>query len=152
MTSAFISYSAQDEQLAKNLYSATKLAGIETFLAGISINPGSSWTEEIFDHLEKATWVFFLATKNSISSPAVQQELGASLVKKKTIIPLLIDINPGELPGWVGAYQAIDLRSGPDVLHKTLEQIAEKIKIDKFWAGIIMGAIIVGLLVLVTRS
>ena len=71
---------------------------------------------------------------------------------KKTIIPLLIDILPEELPGWVGNHQAIDLKSSPEVLHATISQIAEKIKIDKFWAGVIVGAIIIGLLVLMSKS
>ena len=152
MSSAFISYSVKDEHLARGLYSATSMAGIETFLASISIEPGSKWTDVIFDKLDTADWVFFLASKNSITSPAVQQELGASLMQKKTIIPLLIDILPEELPGWVGNHQAIDLKSSPEVLHATISQIAEKIKIDKFWAGVIVGAIIIGLLVLMSKS
>ena len=64
MSSAFISYSIKDERLAKGLYKAASMAGIETFMAGISIEPGSNWTEEIFDKLEKADWVFFIASKN----------------------------------------------------------------------------------------
>lgn len=152
MSSAFISYSAKDEQLAKSLYSATTMAGIETFLASISIEPGSNWTAAIFKRLEKADWVFFLASKNSIASAAVQQELGASLIQKKTIIPLLIDVSPTELPGWVGNHQAIDLKSSPEVLHNAISKIAEKIKVDKFWAGVIVGAIVIGLLVLITKK
>lgn len=152
MSSAFISYSVKDEQLARSLYSAITMAGIETFLASISIEPGSRWTTAIFKNLEQADWIFFLASKNSISSAAVQQELGASLVQKKTIIPLLIDISPEELPGWVGSYQAIDLKSSPEKLHDAISKIAEKIKVDKFWAGLIVGAIIIGLLMLIVKK
>jgi len=152
MGSAFISYSVKDERLAKGLYSAISLAGIETFLASISIEPGRKWTDVIFEQLEKADWVFFLASKNSVNSPAVQQELGASLIQKKTIIPLLVDIAPEDLPGWVGGHQAIDLKSSPEVLHEAISKIAEKIKIDKFWAGVIVGAIVIGLLVLIAKS
>ena len=152
MTAAFISYSVKDDHLAKGLYSAMTMAGIETFLAGISIDPGNNWTDTIFEKLNKSDWVFFLASKNSCNSQAVQQELGASLIQKKTIIPLLVDITPEELPGWVGNHQAIDLRSSPELLRKTIGQIAEKIKIDKFWAGVIVGAIVVGLLVLIAKS
>lgn len=152
MSSAFISYSVKDEQLARSLYSATTMAGIETFLASISIEPGSRWTTAIFKNLEQADWIFFLASKNSISSAAVQQELGASLVQKKTIIPLLIDISPEELPGWVGSHQAIDLKSSPEKLHDAISKIAEKIKVDKFWAGLIVGAIIISLLMLIAKK
>ena len=152
MSSAFISYSVKDERLAKGLYSANTMAGIETFLAGISIEPGTNWTDSIFNKLEEADGVFFLASKNSISSAAVQQELGASLIQRKTIVPLLIDITPEKLPGWVGNHQAIDLRSSPEVQHEAISAIAEKIKIDKFWCGVIVGAIIVGLILLLAKS
>jgi hypothetical protein len=142
----------KDEHLAKGLHSAISMAGIETFLASISIEPGSNWTEAIFDKLQKSDWVFFLASNNSIKSAAVQQELGASLIQKKTIIPLLIDIAPEELPGWVGNHQAIDLKSSPEALNEAITKIADQIKIDRFWAGVIVGAIIVGLIVLIAKK
>lgn len=152
MSSAFISYSVKDENLARGLYSATSLAGIETFLASISIDPGSNWTDEIFNKLDKADWVFFIASKNSISSSAVQQEIGASLIQKKTIIPLLIDISPQELPGWVGNHQAIDINASPELLYTAIAKIAEKIKVDQFWVNVIAAAIVIGLLVLIAKS
>jgi len=152
MAKAFISYSFKDEYLANGLYSAMNMAGIDTFLAGISIEPGKKWSNVIFENLKKADWVFFIASKNSCNSQAVQQELGASLIQNKTIIPLLVDIKPEELPGWVGKHQAIDLKSSPELLHKAIGQIAEKIKVERFWAGLIVGAIVIGLLVLIAKS
>ena len=143
MTSAFISYSAKDERIAAQLHHALRMAGIETFMAGISIEPGKKWTEEIFSNLKDAGWVFFLATKNSCASQSVQQELGASLVQAKTIIPVLIDIEAKELPGWVDRHQAIDFKKAPEQLHASIAKIAEQIKIDKFWAGFAVGALIV---------
>lgn len=152
MSSAFISYSTKDEALAQKLYSLISMAGIETFLASISIDPGSNWTDVIFEKLEKADWVFFLATKSACESQAVQQEIGASLIQKKTIIPVLIDITPEQLPGWVGNHQAISLKDSPEVLHATIERIAEKIKVDKFWAGIIVGILLAALVFLIAKS
>jgi hypothetical protein len=128
------------------------MAGIETFLAGISLEPGCKWTDVIFDRLDKAEWVFFLASKSSIHSPAVQQELGASLMQKKIIIPLLIDITPEELPGWIGNHQAINLKGNQDDLRKTVAQIAEKIKVDKFWAGVIATVFVIGLVAFLSKS
>ena len=152
MATAFISYSSKDEHLANGLYSAMTMAGIDTFLARISIEPGKKWTKVIFENLKKADWVFFIASKTSCNSQAVQQELGASLIQNKTIIPLLVDIKPEELPGWVGRHQAIDLRSSPEILNKAIRRIAEKIKVEKFWAGVILGAIVIGLIVLISKS
>lgn len=152
MSTAFISYSTKDSRLALGLHSAMTMAGISTFLAEISIEAGKKWSEVIFESLAKSDWVFFLASKNSISSPAVQQELGASLSHNKQIIPLLIDITPEELPQGVDKHQAIDIRSSPEKLHAVISEIAKKIKVDEFWAGVIVGAILVGLMVLVAKS
>ena len=142
MPSAFISYSSLDEEMAENLHRVLEKAGIDTFMAAVSIEPGKNWSEVIFENLSKATWVFFLATKNSCESQTVQQELGASLATDKTIIPLLVDINPEKLPGWVDRYQAIDIRESPELLRTTIEKISEKIKVDEFWSGVIFAVII----------
>lgn len=148
MTSAFISYSVKDEEISTKLHNALTTMGIPTFMAGISIEPGEEWTESIFSNLKEAEWVFFIASKSSCESKAVQQELGASLINDKIIIPILTDITPEELPGWINRYQAIDIHQAPELLHKTIEKISEKIKTDKFWTGVIVGALIIGLIVL----
>ena len=141
MPGAFISYSSKDEEIAKNLHRVLEKAGIDTFMAAVSIEPGKNWSEAIFENISKATWIFFLATRNSCESQAVQQELGASLATDKTIIPLLVDVNPEELPGWVDRYQAIDLRNSPELLRATIEKISGEIEVDKFWSGVIVTAI-----------
>ncbi len=89
MSKIFISYSAKDEHIAKQLHDALTQVGAEPFLAGVSLQPGVNWTDEIFRNLKTAQWVFFIATQASCSSPAVQQELGASLIQDKHIIPIL---------------------------------------------------------------
>ncbi len=146
MVNAFISYSSKDEVTAQKLHSMLSMAGIQTFMAGISINPGKNWTDEIFEHLRKANWVFFLATKDSIKSSAVQQELGASIITKKILIPILIDITVEDLPVWIDRHQAIDIKNSPEVLNRTIEAISDEIKVDKFWAGVIVGALVILLL------
>lgn len=145
MATAFISYSSHDEEIAKQLHGALSQAGIPAFLAAISIEPGKKWTEEIFRNLQEATWVFFLASRHSCASPSVQQELGASLVQKKVIIPVLLDITPEGLPGWIDRHQAIDPKKAPELIRKTIDSIAEKIKVDRFWAGVIVGALVLWL-------
>lgn len=152
MSCAFISYSTKDEEIATKLHNGLTKLGVPTFMAGISIEAGDNWTDKIFSNLNDADWVFFIASRNSCDSQAVQQELGASLSQKKTIIPILIDITPEELPGWVGKHQAIDINQAPEMLHKTIEKIAERIQVDKFWAGVIVGAIVIGLMVLMKKQ
>jgi len=145
LSSLFISYSSKDEALAREIHSLASEAGIKTFLAVISIEAGDKWTKIIFEELEKAEWVFYLASKNSINSPAVHQELGASFSQKKTIIPILVDISIKELPVWINTHQAIDLSASPDLLARTISKIAKEIKKDKFWLFVIIGVIIMAL-------
>lgn len=147
MPDAFISYSSEDEETAKILCRVLEAAGIDTFMAALSIEPGKNWSEAIFENLSKATWIFFLATRNSCESQAVQQELGAAMVADKTIIPLLVDISPEKLPGWADRYQAIDIRESPELLRATIEKISEKIKVDKFWNGVVFAAIAIFIIV-----
>ena len=152
MSSAFISYSTKDEKIAKSFYEVTTAVGIKTFLASISIDPGNNWMDEIFKNLNNSDCVFFLASKNSVASAAVQQELGASLIQKKTIVPVLIDVTPEELPGWVVKHQAIYFKNDPEQMKNKILAIAKKIKSDRFWEKIIVGAIVIVPLVLVNRK
>jgi hypothetical protein len=146
MTAAFISYSTKDENIARGLYSALEISGVKTFLASLSIKAGGEWTPTIFKHLEEADWIFFIASKNSCASHAVQQELGASIIQKKTIIPLLIDIEPEELPGWVGKHQAINIKEGTEAIQPVIDSIVEKIKSDKVLAGLLLVLVIGGVI------
>lgn len=152
MSKAFISYSTVDEPIAKQLYAALTNVGVDTFLASISLRGGDGWTEEIFTKLGAADWVFFIASKNACASPSVQQELGASLAHGKTIIPILTDIAPEELPGWTKKHQAIDLRKGPETLRQTIEAIGQKVREDKFWSGVVVGALVVALAALLVKK
>ena len=151
MSKAFISYSVKDADAAMQLHGALTQVGVETFLAGISLEAGSDWTQEIFNSLKDAEWVFFLASKNSIGSHAVQQELGASLIQEKIIIPILLDVSPEELPGWVNKHQAIDSRNNPESLKKTIESIGKKVKDDKFWSGVVLGGLAVALFAIASK-
>lgn len=146
MSKVFISYSTKDEHIARDIFNALNQVGAEPFLASISLQPGVNWTQEIFNNLKDARWVFFIATKSACASPAVQQELGASLANNKHLIPVLIDISPSELPGWVGQHQAVDARTDIGHLRATIEAIGKTVRDDKFWSGVILGGLAVALL------
>ena len=151
MAKVFISYSTQDENVAQQLYTALSQVGAEPFLASVSIKPGTNWTNEIFDNLNSSQWVFFIATKSSCSSAAVQQELGVSLSQNKKIIPILIDISPEELPGWVGKHQAIDARKDAGHLRATIDAIGQRVKDDQFLSGVMLGGLAVALFAIVSK-
>jgi hypothetical protein len=71
--------------------------------------------------------------------------LGAS----KKLIPIIWEINPEDLPGWINQNQALDLRGGTmDDLEKRIEVIANSMHMEKlgaillFCAGILAAYIL----------
>lgn len=148
----FISYSTKDERLARQIHSQLSQIGAQPFLASLSLAPGTKWTAKIFSALEESDMVFFIASRDACASPAVQQELGASLAHKKLIIPILTDISPEELPGWTKEHQAIDLKSGAESLTHAFAEIGERVRQDKFWTGLMLGALVVALIALLAKK
>jgi len=146
MPHVFISCSTDDEPLAHQLRAALTSVGVDTFVASVSVAAGKNWTDSVFDALRASEWVFFIASKSSCASHFVQQEIGASLAQKKQIIPILIDVAPSELPGWVGQHQAIDARANADQLNRTIAAIGQQVKSQKFWSGVILGGIALALI------
>lgn len=59
MPDVFISYSVQDEKLARFVKDHLIQQKLEVFLASISIEPGHKWTPQIFQALKDSEWVFF---------------------------------------------------------------------------------------------
>lgn len=106
----FISYSKTDSEIARSIHHSLVSLGVETFLAELTIIPGDDWTEEIWDNLRMSDCVIFLASKAACKSPFVQQELGGAKYDSKRIIPIVWDISPSDLPGWIDRSQALDLR------------------------------------------
>jgi hypothetical protein len=124
MSTVFISYSKNDENIAKQIYNALSNAGVDAFLAIFSLQGGQKWSVEIQKKLKKSQYVFFIASKSGVSSAFVQQELGGAISLKKIIIPILIDIEAEDLPGWTNQYHAIDYRKNPDSLWSMIGKIA----------------------------
>lgn len=110
MIDCFVSYTMQDAPLAGFLQQQLESAGVRTFIAPIRIRPGARWSEEIRTRLDESSVVFFLASQAACRSPSVMMEIGAAWAKGKTIIPIIWDMAPEELPGWMKERQAIDLR------------------------------------------
>lgn len=145
MPDIFISHSTEDAVFAERAHRFMEDQGVSVFRAPFSIAPGQNWTAEIKQNLKSAGMVLFLASRTACNSPFVQQELGGAFFGDKRIVPVVWEIAPEQLPGWISQSQAIDIRN------KTVEEIgaafsaiAQKIKIDKrnFWiaAGALVAA------------
>lgn len=122
---------------------------VNAFLAAVDLKAGQEWTEVVWRELARSSWVVFLASKAACQSSYVQQELGMALRDKKTILPVLWNIDPSELPDWMIRFQALDLRGATlEDLRRRVATIASQIKADKNQGLVIAGAIFVGLLLL----
>lgn len=110
MADVFISYSTTDEEFARTAHKALEQQGLSAFLAGMSLKPGDVWGDKIHSALRASPTVLCLMSKAACASPYVNQEFGMALSDAKTIIPVVWDMDPAELPGWLRKFQALDLR------------------------------------------
>lgn len=143
MPDIFISYSTTDERVAQFMRQHLSDEGVQVFLASASLQPGQQWSQEILNALRGSSWVLFLASRAACASPWVQQELGAALITQKKLVPIVWDMSPSDLPGWVKSYQALNLAGASmEQVKSQMTAIANSIKSDKT-----QGLVVVGLLV-----
>jgi hypothetical protein len=78
--------------------------------------------------------------------------LGAVLKSSKVIIPVIWDMPPDKLRGWMGERQALDIRGAtPEVIQAQIGAIAQRIKQSKAKGLLIGGALIAGFFYLASR-
>lgn len=152
MSDCFISYSTHDQHIANFIYSELVGHGLDVFMASVSLKPGEHWSQQIFANLQASSWVIFLASKSASQSPYVQQELGMALGANKKLIPIVWDMFPSELPGWVNRTHALDLRNATIPLIKSrIAEIANSIHQDK-QKGFLIAAAVVAAIIISGRS
>lgn len=148
MPDVFISYSSADEGFARFLHRHLSGEGLSVFLASVSLAPGERWPQEILNALSTSSWVLFLGSRAACASPWVQQELGAALVTQKKLVPIVWDMPPSQLPGWVSHFQALNLAgASPAEVQAEVSAIAGRIKSDKGRGLLIAGLLVAGLFV-----
>jgi hypothetical protein len=153
MPDIFISYSNEDKNFADFLYNHLTAEKMTVFEASVSLQPGQQWSREILQNLRNSTCVIFLASKAACQSPYVQQEIGASVISGKNLIPVVWDIPPDFLPGWANQYQAINLAKATiDDIKLKFSEIANRLKMDKTKGYIIAALLVIGFLFLITRD
>jgi hypothetical protein len=146
MHDVFISYNSSDERLARFVHQHLVAEGVSAFLASVSLKPGDKWTPEVFTNLNAAKWVIFLASRKACASPYVLQELGAALAAQKKLVPVIWDIQPNELPGWVNQHQALNLAGRTlEDLRTEIAKVARRIKQDRTSGLLAVGLLIAGL-------
>lgn len=152
MPDVFFSYSARDENLAQFVRSHLLAQGLDVFLASISLNAGKHWTPQIIEALRTSEWVFLLASKNALASTSVQQEVGAAIFGKKKLVPIMWDVQPSDLPCWVGDYQGLVLTGATmENINLQISQLAANVKANKVKGQLVAGAVFAGLLFLLAK-
>lgn len=151
MPDVFISYSVQDEKLARYVKDHLEHQKLQVFLASISLEPGHKCTPQIFQALKDTEWVFFLASENALKSHNVQQELGAALITEKKIVPIMWDIEPSQLPIWVSQFQGLCLKgqSMENIQHQ-VSSLSAKVKANKIKGMWVAGAMLAGIFCLIS--
>jgi hypothetical protein len=144
MPDLFISYSLSDKKLANFMESHLRRQNISIFMASISTEPGQDWSDEIWSNLHKSTWGIFLASRDACQSLTIQQELSYAMAAEKKIIPILLDMFPDEIPGWIMKKHPLDARSCFHALSHVIIKLANLIKVDKKKIHTIVSLIVLG--------
>jgi len=153
MADVFISYSVKDKELAEFLHKHLSNEGLKVFRAPISVKPGERWDKKILDNLNKSPWVLFLASKAACKSAIVQQEVGIALGSQKNLVPIVWNMNPEELPGFVKNMQALDLRKKTlDEVTEQILEISKRIKGSKWMWYLVAGLVIAGIILLLRKK
>ncbi|GJM43852.1 MAG: hypothetical protein DHS20C21_06940 [Gemmatimonadota bacterium] len=153
MPDCFISYTSKDRKLATFVFNTLKANGLDPFLAAVSIRAGADWSGEIRDAMQSTRWVIFLASKAACKSDFVQQEVGAAYFGGKTVVPVVWDMSPSDLPGWTKRAQALDFRGATrSQIAGRIQGLAKEIRGSRGSGLLIAAAIIGGLVWLAGRS
>ena len=153
MPDIFISYSTKNEKFAKFLHRHLTSEGLDVFLASVSLRPGQHWPQKILSALKGSGCVLFLASRSACASPWVQQELGAALATQKKLVPIVWDMPPSELPGWVRHFHALNLAGNSVAQVKVqMSDIATTIKVSKARGQLIGALALAGLFVLASSK
>lgn len=153
MPDCFISYSSNDERFAKAVHGDLTAHGLSVFMAKISIKPGDRWGPKTLNALAQSTWVIFLASKAACTSPYVQQEIGGALLAQKRLIPVVWELEPSELPGWINQIQALDIRNQTrSQIQGRIIELAQQMKATKDTGVLIGAALVAGFIWLLGNS
>ena len=153
MPDIFISYSKQNQEYADFLHKHLVDEDLSVFLASVSIEHGKLWSQEIIRNLRDSNCVIFLASRSACQSPNVLLEIGGSVMADKELVPVVWDMPPDELPGWLNQYQAVDLRnSSKEEICQYFISLAKKYKTEKNRGRLIAGLLIAGFLLLGIRK
>jgi len=109
----FLSYSSQDELVARPLQAKLAVAGYRVFWDQ-EVPAGQDWDRWIRTRLRDSRLVIVLWSKASLVSPNVRHEAMLGMEAGKLLPILIDDIKPSDLPMGLYLVQSLKLIGGPD--------------------------------------
>lgn len=122
----FLSYSAIDEDAARQLCEKIATSGLRAFYARKDLNAGSPFTEEIRNALRSSCELWVLITPSSLKSQWVTTEWGAGWVLGKRVIPILLRCSVEVLPERLRAVQCVDYHETDRLISELQHRIDSK--------------------------
>jgi len=102
----FLSYTAGDAHVARELRDEFESAGFKCFMAEKDVKVGEDWNNDIRKSIMHSKSVVLLITPRSINKHWPLMETGAAWALGKKIIPAIINVDIDKLPDPVKRYQA----------------------------------------------
>jgi hypothetical protein len=143
----FLSHSSSDKDLVNMIADNAKMIGIDVYLYEHDFHPEMPVANKLKDAIKKSDAMVVLLTKNSESSPYVQQEIGVAEGYEKLIIPLVeTDVNQQNLAMLTGKeYISLDVNNLQESLPK-LSTYLKQLKEGKEAIELVVAIIIIALL------
>jgi len=112
----FLSFSSLNRDEAREIEKTGREMGLRVFLDEKVIQPGVIWDEVIRQGLLNSRELAVLATPESLESEWVKTEWGAAWVLGRLITPIILRLNPRDLPDRLKQRQWIDFHKYVDFL------------------------------------
>lgn len=116
----FLSFSSTNRDEARAIESRAAELGLRVFLDEKAIEAGAVWEEVIRQGLLNSRELAVLATPQSLESEWVMTEWGAAWVLGRTVTPIILRLDPRNLPGRLKQRQWIDYHNFEDFLKALL--------------------------------
>src|SRR5207244_6322496 len=125
----FVSHSARDTWVARQIAREIGEGGAEPFLDEAEIEVGEDFEEAILTFLAKADELVVLMTRWALDRPYVWAELGAAWTRKIPIVILLQGLTPGDLqsrpgiPVFLKKRKLVDINGIADYLTQLRQRV-----------------------------
>lgn len=118
----FISFTAKDKDVAESLKRQLTKAGAQVTAAEHHAE-GSEIKLQIADAMKQSDEVIAIVSKNSARNQWLSYEIGIAAGLGKKLLPVIVGINPNELPPVLKSFHAINLAHFPRYVIELSERL-----------------------------